>query len=175
MASLLVTFALAASYWRVIELGPSLEKLMFACLVIGLLAITTIEWAEKVGRSTGSTPAIANRPPVAQNARTEISIIFEPAFQGQKAGAVWIVESDENRRWFKKQSDLDAGSALFAPEGKEIGHGAILRSVWNVQEHYADWSRITVSGVVLTNELARELRDEGNIVGTEEGFALVRA
>ncbi|MBM7406174.1 MULTISPECIES: hypothetical protein [Sphingomonas] len=105
----------------------------------------------------------------------EISIIFEPAFQRQKAGAVWIVESDANRRWFKKQSDLDAGSALFAPEGGETGHEAILRSVWNVQEHYPDWSRITVSGVVLTKELARELRDEGNMMGTEEGFALVRA
>ncbi|MBM7407554.1 MULTISPECIES: hypothetical protein [Sphingomonas] len=105
----------------------------------------------------------------------EISIIFEPAFQGQKAGAVWIVESDENRRWFKKQSDLDAGSAIFTPEGREIGHEAILRSIWNVQEHYPDWSRITVSGVVLTNELSRELRDEGDMMEMEEGFALVRA
>jgi hypothetical protein len=175
LASLLVTVVLAASYWRVIELGPSLEKLKLAWLVFGLLAITTVEWAERVRRSTGSTPAIANCPPDAQNARMEISIIFEPAFQGQKAGAVWIVESDVNHRWFKTQSNLDAGSALFAPEGGEIGHEAILRSVWNVQEHHPDWSRITVSGVVLTNEVARELRDEGNIMGTEEGFALVRA
>jgi hypothetical protein len=105
----------------------------------------------------------------------EISIIFDTAFQNQRAGAIWIVESGGNRRWFEQQSDLDAGSAIFTPEGGEIGHEAILRSVWNVQEHYPDWSRITVNGVVLTNELSRELRDEGDMVGTEEGFALVRA
>ncbi|WP_416464762.1 hypothetical protein [Sphingomonas sp. VDB2] len=105
----------------------------------------------------------------------EISIIFDTAFQGRAAGAVWIVQSDENRRWFDKQSDLDSGSAIFIPEGGEIGRDAILRSIWNVQEHYPDWSRINVYGAVLTKELASELRDEGNAMETDKGFALVCA
>ncbi len=105
----------------------------------------------------------------------EISIIFDIAFQEQVAGAVWIVQSDENRRWFDKQSELDVGSAIFTPEGGKIGRDAILRSIWNVQEHYPDWSRINVYGAVLTQELANELRDEGNAMETEKGFALVCA
>lgn len=105
----------------------------------------------------------------------EISIIFDTAFHGQAAGAVWIVESDENRGWFEKQSDLDAGSAMFTPEGGKIGREAILRSIWNVQEHYPAWSRISVNGVILTQELSSELRDEGNLTGTGKGFVLARA
>jgi hypothetical protein len=105
----------------------------------------------------------------------EISIIFDTPFQGQVASAVWIVESDENRRWFEKQPDLDAGSAVFTPEGGKVGHEAILGSIWNVQEHYPEWSRISVSGVVLTYELSNELRGDGSMMETERGFALDRA
>ena len=88
---------------------------------------------------------------------------------------MWIVDSAENRRWFDKQSGLDAGSAVFAPEGGKVGRGSILRSIWNVQEHYPNWSRIIVTGVPAINELPDELRDEGTLVVTERGFALVRA
>lgn len=105
----------------------------------------------------------------------DILIIFDTAFQGKAAGAVWIVESDENRRWFEKQTDLDAGSAVFTPEGGEIGRDAVLRAIWNVQEHYPDWSRIRVNGVALTHELSGELRDEGNAMETDLGFSLARA
>jgi hypothetical protein len=51
----------------------------------------------------------------------EISIIFDAAFQGHAAGAVWIVDTAKNRRWFDKQADLDAGSALFTPESGKVG------------------------------------------------------
>ncbi|MBB5714179.1 hypothetical protein [Sphingomonas aerophila] len=105
----------------------------------------------------------------------EVSIIFDAAFQGQATGAVWIMDTDENRRWFDRQSDLDAGSAVFTPEGGELSRGAILRSIWNVQEHYPDWSRIIVAGAPSINELKDELRDEGNLTMTEQGFVLVRA
>jgi hypothetical protein len=105
----------------------------------------------------------------------KISIIFDTAFQGQAAGAVWIVESEENRRWFERQTNLDDLSAVFTPECGEIGRAAILRSVWNVQEHYPDWSRIDVCGVELTDEVSNDLRIEGKVIETVEGFALARA
>ena len=104
----------------------------------------------------------------------EVSIIFNAALQGRMAGAVWIVDSEENRQWFDKQTGLDAGSAVFTPEGGEVRRGAILRSIWNVQEHYPDWSRIVVIGVGTSDELSDELRNEGNLIVTEQGFALIR-
>lgn len=118
--------------------------------------------------------AIANYPPIQQIAEMEISVIFDIAFQGRASGSVWIVESNDNRRWFERQSDLDAESAVFTPERGKIGWEAILRTIWNVQEHYPDWSRISVSGVVLTHELSSELRDEGSTMDTEQGFTLTR-
>jgi hypothetical protein len=104
----------------------------------------------------------------------EISIIFDTAYQGKITGAVWIVESDENRRRFERQTNLDDRSALFTPEGSEIGRAAILRSIWNVQEHYPEWSRIDVHGSKLTGDLANELRGEGAVTETDEGFSLAR-
>jgi hypothetical protein len=105
----------------------------------------------------------------------EIAIIFDTAFRGEPASAVWIVESDANRRWFEQQTKLDEWSAVFTPEGGEIGCAAILRSIWNVQEHYPEWARIDVFGVLLTNDLASELREEGVVTETAEGFSLSRA
>jgi hypothetical protein len=104
----------------------------------------------------------------------KISIIFDPTFQGQTTSAVWIIESDENRRWFERQTHLDEGSAIFTPEGAEVGRAAILRSVWNVQEHYPNWSQIDVIGVVFAGELSSDLRNEGRIIETDMGFSLVR-
>lgn len=104
----------------------------------------------------------------------DVSIIFDTAFRGHTAGAVWIVNTAENRRWFDKQADLDVGSAVFIPEGGKVGRDAILRSIWNVQEHYPDWSQIIVIGVPTTIELLDDLRDEGNVIATRQGFALAR-
>jgi len=124
--------------------------------------------------STSLIPAIANRPPIEHIANMEVSIIFDAAFQGHTTGAVWIVDTAENRRWFDKQADLDAGSAVFTPEGGKVGREAILRSIWNVQEHYPDWLQIIVTGVSPTIELSDDLRDEGNVIATKQGFAVAR-
>lgn len=105
----------------------------------------------------------------------EISIIFDTAFRGEAAGAVWIVESAENRQWFEQQPALDEWSAVFTPEGGAIGRDAILRSIWNVQEHYPEWSRISVLGAALTDELSTDLLDEGAVFETEQGFSLARS
>jgi hypothetical protein len=118
---------------------------------------------------------IAQRQPVEQTADMEISIIFDTAFQGDAAGAVWIVESPQNRQWFEQQAALDEWSAVFTPEGGAIGRAAILRSIWNVQERYPEWSRITVSGVALTDDLTADLVDEGAVIKTEQGFSLARS
>ncbi len=104
----------------------------------------------------------------------EITIIFDFAFNGRAEGAVWIVQSDENRRWFDNQHELDAESAIFTLEGGELGHDAILRAIWNVQEHYPHWTRIRIRDVVLTSPISHALRDEGVIIEMERGFALVR-
>jgi hypothetical protein len=105
----------------------------------------------------------------------EITIIFDTTFNGQATGAVWIVESTENRRWFEKQTNLDVWSAVFTPEGGEIGRSAILRSIWNVQEHYPEWSRIELLGTRLTEELSNDLAGEGTVKEGENGFSLIRA
>lgn len=104
----------------------------------------------------------------------KVTIIFDTAFSGAAEGAVWIVESDYNRRWFDEQNGLDDWSAVFTPEGGEIAHTAILRSIWNVQEHYPEWAEIDVMGVSLSNDVAIDLKGEGTITETERGFSLAR-
>jgi len=104
----------------------------------------------------------------------EITIIFDFAFNGRAEGAVWIVQSDENRRWFDNHHELDTESAIFTLEGGELGHDAILRAIWNVQEHYPHWTRIRIRDVVPTSAISHALRDEGVIIEMERGFALVR-
>lgn len=104
----------------------------------------------------------------------EIAIVFGSASQTNARGAVWIVDSPENRDWFAQQEGLDGGSALFTPEGGEIGQAAILRSIWNVQEHYPQWSRINVSGVSITPDLTAALQDEGAVGAIDQGFSLTR-
>ena len=104
----------------------------------------------------------------------KVSIIFDPAFQGIADGAVWIIETPENRQWFERQNGLDKSSAVFTPENGRVGPVAVMRSVWNVQEHYPEWSEINVSGVPLTTELAGDLVSEGIVTGNENGFALKR-
>ncbi|WP_428970384.1 hypothetical protein ACQR50_07220 [Sphingomonas sp. Xoc002] len=124
--------------------------------------------------SASLIPAIANRPPIEHIAIMQVSIIFDAAFRSYAAGAVWIVDTAENRRWFDKQVDLDARSAVFNLEGGMVGREAILRSIWNVQEHYTDWSQIFVIGVPTNIELSDDLRDEGKVIATKQGFALAR-
>jgi hypothetical protein len=80
--------------------------------------------------------------------------LFRGAPQAQCGS--WIVP---NRQWFNKHSDLDAGSAVFTPEGGEVGLNAISRATRNVQEHYPHWSQIIVTGVPTTIELPEDLRD----------------
>ena len=111
---------------------------------------------------------------VEQTVGVEISIIFDTAYQGNANGAVWLVESDENRLWFDQRTDLDEWSALFTPEGNKIGDAAVLRSIWNVQEHYPEWARIDVLGVTLTDSLSGDLSDEGSLAKEAEGFSLNR-
>jgi hypothetical protein len=104
----------------------------------------------------------------------EIAIVFGSGSQIDARGSVWIVDSPDNRNWFAQQEGLDGGSAVFTPEGGEIGQAAILRSIWNVQEHYPQWSQINVSGVLLTPDLTAALQDEGAVAAIDQGFSLTR-
>lgn len=104
----------------------------------------------------------------------EIAIIFHTASRADACGAVWVVDSAENRIWFARQEGLDEGSAVFKPEGGEIGPAAVLRAIWDVEEHYPDWSRINVSGTSLSPDLLTALRDEGTVETTDHGFSLAR-
>ncbi|MCH4090324.1 hypothetical protein [Acetobacter sp.] len=105
----------------------------------------------------------------------DVSIIFETVFQGSSVGSVWIVESPENRRWFERQTGLDGESALFTFRNSENVSDMVLGAIWNVQEHYPEWSQITVIGMSLTPDLVKALRDETRVTATSKGFSLSRS
>lgn len=132
------------------------------------------QWCRSLETIRRPKPDIAKTRLIDQVAAMEISIIFDTVFRGQATHAVWIVESAENRAWFERQSGLDSLSAVFTPEGGEIGRTAVLHSIWNVKEHYPEWSRIKVMGVALTEELAADLCEEGTALGNADGFSLIR-
>jgi hypothetical protein len=46
VAGLSLVGALAAASWGVIDVDASVEKVMFACLVIGLVALSAADWME---------------------------------------------------------------------------------------------------------------------------------
>jgi hypothetical protein len=105
----------------------------------------------------------------------QVSIIFDPAFDGETDEAVWIIDSPANRRWFERQHGPDVESALFSVGRYPDMDGAVVNMIWNAQEHHPAWWAITVIGVDLTATVARELREEGLLTETPDGFKLDRA
>jgi len=103
-----------------------------------------------------------------------ISAIFDTEYNGNASGAVWLVESETNRNWYDRQSDLDPSSALFLTEMYGTSEIAVCHIIWSIQDHYSDWSTITVIGTELSRLINDEIKNDGNITATQDGFILNR-
>ena len=101
-----------------------------------------------------------------------ISAIFDTEYNGNASGAVWLVESETNRNWYDRQSDLDPNSALFLTEMYGTSEKAVCHMIWSIQDHFADWETITVIGMDLVGSISNELRDDGRIETKSVGFIL---
>jgi hypothetical protein len=103
-----------------------------------------------------------------QNQPMRVLIVFHPAYDGEAADAVWLVDSPASRRWFSDhQEKLHHSSAIFLPK--------MARAVvQDAQEHHPDWTEIEALGVTLDQEELATMREEGRLTPTSQGFRLAR-
>ena len=104
----------------------------------------------------------------------EVAIIFEPNFDGEAGPAVWIIGTQENRKWFERQRGMDPGSAVFTDVDFPIVDQDVVQTIWTAQEHHAGWTRIRVIGHALSPELRDQLADDGLAIPLPQGFVVSR-
>lgn len=100
----------------------------------------------------------------------DVSAIFEQVYQGKLNGAVWLLDTPENRRQFEKASDLDPNSALFSSKYFDTLPSALVEMVWSIHDHYPELTSITFVGVVLSPFIASELEGEYLVEERDGGF-----
>ena len=105
----------------------------------------------------------------------KVAVIFDPAFDGDAADAVWIIETASNQRWFDAHvPELDRNSSIFSTDRYLTVESCAVHMIWNAQDHHPAWGEIEVIGVALSPELAEGLNAEGRLVTTQRGFTLER-
>ncbi len=105
----------------------------------------------------------------------QVTIIFDPAFEGKTERAVWIIDTAANRKWFAEQHDLDPNSALFSTDRYRTIDTAVAQMVWNAQEHHPAWNQIEVTGATLTPSISGDLKGDALICATPTGFMISRS
>lgn len=83
--------------------------------------------------------------------------------------AVWIIDTPQNRAWYKRQVDrIDGNSAVFQSQDPLD----ILRHVF---EHHPEWTEIVVRGAELSADLAAGLKPDAVVREHDaDGFSLSR-
>ncbi len=106
----------------------------------------------------------------------KVAVIFDPAFDGDAADAVWIVDTPANQQWFASHlPEIESNSAIF-PMGRYPSiASAAVQMIWNAQNHHPRWNEIEAVGVALTPEIIADLKPDGALAETRTGFTLTRA
>lgn len=105
----------------------------------------------------------------------EIHAIFDSHFTGQSCDAVWIVDSPANRIWFDEaKGSLDPNSALFRVESHKSVQLALCYMIWGIVEHFPEWQKICVTGIVPATSVPSELLDVGRWEAIHKGLVLLR-
>ena len=100
----------------------------------------------------------------------DVSAIFEKDFRGELSGAVWLLDTPENRSRFDKSYDLDPNSALFSVNGFNTLQSGLVEKVWSIHDHYPDLGSITVIGVKLSMFITKELEGDYVFEENNDGF-----
>ena len=104
----------------------------------------------------------------------DVTIIFEPNFDGETGPAVWIINTPPNRAWFGGRQGLDPGSAVFSNVEIPATEVDVVQTIWTAQEHHPDWQNIKVCGLALSSNLRDQLADEGVLTPSANGFVVSR-
>ncbi len=104
----------------------------------------------------------------------DVKIIFDEAFSGEVDGAVWIIDTPSNRRWYAAGHGACPGSAIFQTDRYPIRDDAVIRMIWNAQEHNPDWTALTVIGAALTHRISDKVGGDGRLTEETAGFTLSR-
>ena len=92
-------------------------------------------------------------------------ISYDVSHSSTPTGALWLVWSVANAKWFTQQSNLAKGSALFYLKSTERPQDSLLRVLWEVEDHHPQAEAFQIDCLTLTNPqfnaLADSLRHEG--------------
>ncbi|WP_299622693.1 hypothetical protein [uncultured Tateyamaria sp.] len=100
----------------------------------------------------------------------DVSAIFEKDFRGEINGAIWLVDTPENRSRFEKACGLDPNSALFSINDFNTLQSGVVEKVWSIHDHYPDLDSITFIGIELSASTAKELEDDYVFEEIKDGF-----
>ena len=74
--------------------------------------------------------------------------IFDYEFSAHASGAVWIVDSENNRVWFSRSADeLDPNSAIFYRDKRSTVAETLYQVVENITDHHPEWTSVSVLGL----------------------------
>lgn len=99
-----------------------------------------------------------------------VSVIFDKDFRGELSGAVWLLDTPENRIQFEKSNDLDPNSALFSGSDFSNSRYELAQLFGSIHDHYPDLEGIAVVGIKLNTLIASELWDDYVVEEREDGF-----
>ena len=106
----------------------------------------------------------------------KVAVILDPAFDGNAADAVWIVDTPANQQWFASHlPSIESNSSIFPMGHYPSVAAAAVYMIWNAQDHHPLWNEIEAVGVDLTPEIIADLQADGALAETRTGFSLTRA
>ena len=103
----------------------------------------------------------------------KVSAIFDYEYDGLASGAVWIVDSEQNREWFNRRFDkLDSSSAIFFRDKRKSIAEVLYQLVGNIVDHHPEWTSISVSGLKIADLAGDDYLRDFEIEEAENGFVL---
>ena len=82
-------------------------------------------------------------------------ISYDVSHSSTPTGALWLVWSVANTKWFTQQSNLAKGSALFYLKSEERPQDSLLRDLWEVEGHHPQAEALQIDCPMLTTPRPR--------------------
>lgn len=127
----------------------------------------------------GGWASIDSQPHLRHSVGMLTRISYDKNHSSKWAGALWLVWSVANAKWFARQSTLTKGSAVFYLKSNERPEDSLLRVLWDIEDHHPRVEEFQIEGLVLANPqfnaLCDSLQLEGfGITKCRQGFMVTR-
>ena len=99
-----------------------------------------------------------------------VTAIFDSHYEGELAGAIWILDTAPNRVRFGESTGLDPNSALFSTKSHDTPKSTPVRIIWSIMDHHPDFEKIVVIGVDHDASISKKLKKDCETEASSEGI-----